>query len=281
MYPKEGMAVSMRVAHLSDLHFGRHVSNAKVAALAEDLRDRNLDLIVVSGDVTDRGSVRQFRLAREFLRSLATPFMTVPGNREVNAAAVWEWLIPPLAMSRYQKFFGARDRIVLVSHEHKVVFFGVNSVHAIPPYPGEIARETRYWLKETAAGFSGYFKGLVLHHPVLPVIRSSSFWGHFLSDAGEVLNICTHTGVSLILQGHKHRSAVMEVTVPERNASVVVSCGGAPLTSTGDSSYHLLHISDGTLTIEARDFTDGLFAGNGGYSFSLGAGRIIRQHMSR
>jgi 3',5'-cyclic AMP phosphodiesterase CpdA len=266
----------MKLAHLSDLHFGRHVSNAKVHALAEDLRNRDLDLIVVSGDVTDRGSRAQFRRALEFLRSLGAPFITVPGNREVSAAAVWEWVIPPLAMSRYRKFFGAPDRILLVSDEHKVVFFGVNTVHKFPSWPGKMARETRYWLKGAAAGFPGYLKALVLHHPVLPVIRSSSFWAHFLSDAGEVLNICTDAGVSLILQGHKHRSAVMEIRVPERNASVVVSCGGAPLTRDWDSAYHLIDISDGTLTIEPRNFTDGQFAGNSEYLFPLRAGRIVR-----
>jgi len=266
----------MNVAHLSDLHIGRHVSAAKKRALAEDLRDRNLDVVVVSGDITDRGSLAQFRQAREFLDSLGVPYITVPGNREINAAAVWEWLIPALAMSRFRSFFGAPDRVVFVCDEHKAVFFGVNTVHKLPSWPGKVARETRYWLRETAAGFAGYFKVLVLHHPVLPVIRGSSFWAHQLSDAGEVLNICTLTGISLILQGHKHRSAVMEVGVPERRASVVVSCGGAPLTPDLDSTYHFIRVSDGDLHIEPRDFAEGRFRGNGGYSFRLNGGRVIR-----
>lgn len=266
----------MNVAHLSDLHFGRHVSDARVSALAEDLRSRDLDLIVVSGDVTDRGSRGQFHMAREFLRSVGTPYITVPGNREVSAAAVWEWLIPPLAMTRYRRFFGASDRIVLVAHEHKAVFLGVNTVHKLPSWPGKLSRRTRYWLKETAVGFPGYFKALILHHPVLPVIRGSSVWAHVLSDAGEILNICTHTGISLILQGHKHRSGIMEVHVPERNASVVVSCGGAPLAREWDPAYHRLCLSDGMLTVESREFGDGRFAANGCHSFPVNGGRVVR-----
>ncbi|MCA1961948.1 MAG: metallophosphoesterase [Desulfomonile sp.] len=266
----------MNVAHLSDLHIGRHVSPAQERALAEDLLSRNLDMVVVSGDITDRGSRWQFRKAQEFLRSLGVPCIVVPGNREISATAVWEWLVPPLAMSRFRSFFGASDRVVFIAHEHKAVFFGVNTVHKLPSWPGKIVRQTRYWLRETAAGFPGYFKVLALHHPVLPVIRGSSFWAHQLSDAGEVLNICTLTGISLILQGHKHRSAIVEVGVPERQASVVVSCGGAPLTPDLDSTYHFIRVSDGSLHIEPRDFKDGRFQRNSGYSFRLNGGRIVR-----
>lgn len=259
----------MKVAHLSDLHFGHHVCREKLQALENDLASRGLDIIVITGDVTDRGTISQFTWAREFLHSLGIPFISVPGNREICATAVWEWMFPRFAMRRYRSFFGSSDRIIHRAVQCETVFFGLNSVHPFPSWPGTIARESRYWLKEQAAHLSGYSKVLFLHHPVLPVPRSSSFWAHSLSDAGEILNICSQTGITLILQGHKHRSSVMEVTLPERDAKVVVSCCGAPLMPRWDSVYHVIDISAKLIEIQTREFVEGTFTEKGRFYFSF------------
>jgi 3',5'-cyclic AMP phosphodiesterase CpdA len=262
----------MKLAHLSDLHFGRRVEPAKLDALRTDIAGLAPDLVVCTGDITDHGGIAQFRSAKDFLQSLKIPFLCVPGNREISAAAPWEWLFPRWAMRRYGRFFGQKDRIVYVSHEHRVVLFGLNSVHPFPSWPGKIDRDSRYWFKQRTADFPGYFKGLFLHHPVLPVVRSSSFWAHFLSDAGELLNICTENGVTLILQGHKHRASVAELYLPERNAAVVVSSCGAPLMPYWDSAYQVIEIEPDSISVEPREFEDGAFRGNGRYEFALNRG---------
>jgi len=259
----------MKVAHLSDLHFGSHISREKLNCLERDMLSLGLDLLVITGDVTDRGRVSQFQWARTFLKSLEIPFIIVPGNREIGFSAVWEWTLPPFAMRRYSHFFGASDRVVYCSESNKVIFIGLNSVHFLPSWPGTVSRETRYWLKEQAARFEDYLKVLFLHHPVLPVIRGSSFWAHSLSDAGEILNICTQTGIKLILQGHKHRSAVMEVNFPQREAKVVVSSCGAPLMSRWDSVYHIVELSSDSIAIHPREFVGGRFMEKESYEFSL------------
>ena len=257
----------MKAAHLSDLHFGSHVSSEKLDSLRKDLLSQALELLVITGDVTDRGRLSQFRWARAFFRSLEIPFIIVPGNREVGFSAVWEWMLPHFAMRRYSHFFGASDRVVYCSESNKVVFIGLNSVHSFPSWPGKVSRETRYWLKEQASRFEDYLKVLFLHHPVVPVIRGSSFWAHSLSDAGEILNICTQNGIKLILQGHKHRSAVMEVNFPEREARVVVSSCGAPLMSRWDSVYHIMEVSPASIVIHPREFFEGEFVEKGCYEF--------------
>lgn len=259
----------MRFIHLSDLHFGRGVQGDKLEALGRDLVSQAPALLVITGDVTDRGTLSQFRWARDFLRSLAIPFISVPGNREVAISAIWEWMIPPLAMSRYRSFFGHDDRVIYHHADSNTVFFGLNSVHPFPSWPGTVARESRYWLREQAARFPEASKVLFLHHPVLPVIRGSSFWAHALSDASELLNICTSTGITLILQGHKHRSAVMEVNYPERNSRIVVSSGGAPLMSRWDPVYHTIETSGSSLFVKPREFLQGEFREKAAYHFSF------------
>ncbi len=270
----------MKAAHLSDLHLGRRTSGEKLKSLTTDLLYGRPDVLIVSGDVTDRGSVAQFKWAREFLDALAIPYIAVPGNREIGLTAPWEWMFPRTAMNRFSRYFGPKDRVVYVSEEHKAAFFGLNSVHWFPSWPGSITRETRYWLREETARYPGYFKAVFLHHPVLPVIRGSSFWAHTFTEAGEVLNICTENGVSLVMQGHKHRSAIMEFTATERNATVIVSAGGAPLMPFWDSSYHLIRITADRFTVSTRDFVDNKFQDTAIFSFPLENGVIPGRSLS-
>jgi 3',5'-cyclic AMP phosphodiesterase CpdA len=236
--------------------------------LGADLIAQKAELLVITGDITDRGRVSEYTWAVDFLDSLNIPYIAVPGNREVSFSAVWEWTLPRFAMRRHRSFFGQSDRILYSAESENIVFIGLNSVHPFPPWPGTISRETRYWLKEKAAEFADKIKVLFFHHPVLPVIRASSFWAHSFTDAGEILNICSQTGTWVILQGHKHRSAIMEIRFPQRNASVVVSSCGAPLMSRWDSVYHILDISPSRILILPREFRDGRFAKNGSYEFS-------------
>lgn len=260
----------MRFAHLSDLHFGHLTCKDHLQGLTDDLCAQSLQLLVITGDITDRGRISQFRRARRFLDSLSLPFISVPGNREIAVSAAWEWLVPRFAMRRYRKFFGPSDRIVHYCHDEKLVFFGLNSVHFFPSWPGTIDRQTRYWLKAEASKLPLYTKILFLHHPVIPVIRGSSFWAHTLSDAGEILNIATQTGIYLILQGHKHRASVVEVYVPEREARVVISAGGAPLVNRWDATYHVIEINGTKLTVTPREFRKNGFHATGNYHFAIG-----------
>lgn len=257
----------MRIAHLSDLHFGARVSRKKLAALETDLLSEQPDILAVTGDITDRGRTSQFKWAAAFIHSLGIPFVVVPGNREICFSAIWEWLIHPMAMSRFRTFFGPSDRILYKPENSDVVFFGLNSVHPFPAWPGTLSRETRYWLAEKASGFPGCTKILLLHHPVMPVVRSSSFWAHTFSDAGALLNICVESGIRVILQGHKHRSSVMEVTFPESGSRVIVSACGAPLMSTWDPVYHTIDVRSSSIIVRPREFREGSFNEAGAYSF--------------
>ena len=62
----------MRICHLSDLHFGRHAA-ALAGGLMADLTSQTPDLVIVSGDFTQLGTEEEFRAARSFLDTLATP----------------------------------------------------------------------------------------------------------------------------------------------------------------------------------------------------------------
>jgi len=77
------------IVHLSDLHFGR-VDQALLAPITAQIHALQPDLVVVSGDLTQRARSIQFEQAKAFLDGLPQPQIVVPGNHDIplhNVAA--------------------------------------------------------------------------------------------------------------------------------------------------------------------------------------------------
>ena len=71
-----------RILHFSDTHFGTERKPVVEAAL--DLAAAQApDLVVLSGDITQRARRRQFAAARAFIERLSLPVLAVPGNHDI------------------------------------------------------------------------------------------------------------------------------------------------------------------------------------------------------
>jgi 3',5'-cyclic AMP phosphodiesterase CpdA len=85
-----------RIVHLSDLHFGAHDPRL-VEAVEWQIDELKPDLVVVSGDFTQRARTEQFREACEFLALLRERGHEVLGVR-ANVSRMnltWSWLMRP------------------------------------------------------------------------------------------------------------------------------------------------------------------------------------------
>lgn len=97
------------IVQLSDTHFGTEVP-AVVHAAREAVRAIAPDLVVMSGDITQRARPREFRAAQAFLASLpGAPRLTIPGNHDLP-------LFNPLARlfwpyRGYRRHFGACNQL--------------------------------------------------------------------------------------------------------------------------------------------------------------------------
>ncbi|NOU04015.1 MAG: metallophosphoesterase [Novosphingobium sp.] len=76
------MAASTVLYHVSDLHFGYEDRDALAWFLAEVKRERPA-AVICTGDLTMRGSAREFALAQEWLESVPVPVTLEPGNHDV------------------------------------------------------------------------------------------------------------------------------------------------------------------------------------------------------
>ena len=97
-----------RIAHLSDLHFGRH-DDEIVTGLLRALKAIAPDIYVISGDLTQRARRAQFAAAKAFvdeLRATGLPVIVVPGNHDVPLYDVARRFMRPL--NRFRRYIEAK-----------------------------------------------------------------------------------------------------------------------------------------------------------------------------
>jgi 3',5'-cyclic AMP phosphodiesterase CpdA len=241
-----------RIAHISDLHFGR-VDPSAVAALAGDLRERAPDLVVVSGDLTQRARTHQFQEARAFLDSLERPVLVVPGNHDVP------WHDLP------GRFFGPHGRfrrliapdLRPVTRSDGLVVAGLPTSRAVVPHwnwsLGHISTSGAKRVAEVFRLHPGPgLRVLVTHHPLTPVAG----WGarHVAFNADRALDILAGARVDLLLAGHVHVSGAGPVALPGGWTALSVQAASAVSTRLrGEpNAYNLLDLTPAGLTVQVR-----------------------------
>ncbi len=76
---------SFTFAWLSDTHVGSLTGEEDLRASVRDINSRtNLSFVIISGDLTEFGSLEQLRLAKEILAGLKIPCHLVPGNHDTK-----------------------------------------------------------------------------------------------------------------------------------------------------------------------------------------------------
>jgi 3',5'-cyclic AMP phosphodiesterase CpdA len=95
--------VTVRLAHLSDIHFGGE-NAAAVAGVTALLNGGEFDLVVVTGDLTRYGELAEFRSAAAWLGALQAPKLVTPGNHDAPYLAWAERLFTPFR--RYERAIG-------------------------------------------------------------------------------------------------------------------------------------------------------------------------------
>jgi len=93
--------MTVRILHLSDIHFGCE-NTAALAAVRDIAEDGRFDVIAVTGDITQSGRRREFRTARDWLRLLPEPQVCTPGNHDTPYWDLAARLFYPF--ERYRRF---------------------------------------------------------------------------------------------------------------------------------------------------------------------------------
>ena len=137
------------IAHLSDIHFG--ANDPKIVAATEAwLQARQPDLVIISGDFTQRARVSQFRQAAAYvnrLRAAGHNLLVVPGNHDVPLYDVVRRFAAPL--QRYKRFI-SNDLCPWFEND-EISVLGINTARSLTIKDGRINREQIALLKRRFA----------------------------------------------------------------------------------------------------------------------------------
>lgn len=219
--------MSRVVLHLSDLHFGR-IAPALPEALIEAARQIQPDLVVVSGDLTQRAKVIEFEQARAFLDQLPYPRLVVPGNHDVPLHNLYARFVQGL--SRFRSYI--TDDLEPVYQDAEIAVFGVNTARSLTWKGGRInSRQIEGLRTRLDATSPDLARIVVTHHPF--EVPEGFRPRDVLGSARAALERWTGSGADLLLCGHLH---VADSTTTLRRYShigwraIVVAAGTATST---------------------------------------------------
>jgi len=240
----------MRIAHLSDLHFGAHRPEL-VAPLIADITHFAPDVIAISGDLTQVASRVEFDQAAEFLAALPAPVVAVPGNHDIPKIAILERMIDPRRRWKRRIAPNTEPGVILPG----LAVLGLDTVRRAQAHldwsAGGISDRRLARLMARVAAAHPRTVVVVCHHP----LRHPAWaWNRALPvGAGRALEAMRRAGVAAILSGHLHHASTPIGTPP-------VMIGGSSLSHRVrgvPNSWSLVELGDGAPVARVRVATGG------------------------
>jgi len=189
---------------ISDTHFGteRPPVVAALLRLADALAP---DLVVLSGDITQRARKRQFASARAFVDALgATPTLVIPGNHDIPLFDPLARLCYPYA--NHQRAFGADLEPAFDSAG--LLVLGVNTTRAYRHKDGEVSmQQVRRVAARLEAASAAQLRVVVTHQPV--AVTRTQDEKNLLHGRERAVPRWARAGADLILGGHIHLPYVL------------------------------------------------------------------------
>ncbi len=231
----------IRIAHLSDPHFGTVVP-AVQHALVSSLHALKPDLVLVSGDITQRARRHQFVAARAFKESLLPiPAFGIPGNHDIPLFNVAGRLLSPY--HGFHAHFQSRREKSLRVGDVRVV--GLNSTSRWRHVQGSLNLDRiRPRLFDDWA--TTKVRIVAVHHPLDCAKRVDD--KNLIRGREKVFELFERAEIDLVLSGHVHDPFVTlsDARYPASKRSMILSVAGTCLSTRtrkdAPNSFHLLEV---------------------------------------
>lgn len=243
--------MKLRLAHLSDIHFGGE-NTAAVMAAGERIRAGGFDLTIVSGDLTRFAEEPEFEAASAWLRELPQPQLVTPGNHDAPYLAWAERIFAPFR--RFERHVGpARDQSW---RQDGVAVRGINTARGAQPRinwsKGQIsptqAERAVEWFEP-----SDRLRVVVVHHPLIEMLggpMTARVWG-----GEKAARAFSRARVDLVLSGHIH--APFTWPYPHGDGrTYAVGAGTLSVRERGvPPGYNEVEVEDGCIRVTALAWT--------------------------
>jgi 3',5'-cyclic AMP phosphodiesterase CpdA len=228
------------LVHLSDLHTGR-LDPDSVAPLVTAVRGVRPDLVIVSGDLTQRATVAQFREARAFLDALESPALTIPGNHDVPLWNVAARFLTPL--DRYKRYI--TSDLAPIHQDEEMIVAGVNTARSLAWGEGRISdTQVDALLTRFSSVPLDATRIVVTHHPfdLPPGVREKRLLGRATMAMARLAT----AGADVFLSGHLHLSHVSHSAERYRiagHSALIVQAGTVSMRGRGEEpSFNILRL---------------------------------------
>src|SRR5689334_5927867 len=269
-----------RLVHLSDLHFGAHDDDL-VTAVEQRIDALKPELVVVSGDFTQRARTEQFKEACEFLERLRDKgheVLGVPGNHDVPLYDVLRRFLSPL--TRYRRYID--ETLCPFIELRGVAVLGINTARSLTFKDGRISKEQVGFIRETFSRTDpDATRVLVTHHPLYAVPVGEEV-ERAVGRQELALDAIEEAGVDLLLACHAHHASAHHASelVTRSGGALVVQAGTATSTRVREQeqSFNTIDIDAGRVTVTVNAWTGSAFtpADAQPYQYRDGRWRIIQ-----
>jgi 3',5'-cyclic AMP phosphodiesterase CpdA len=254
-----------RLVQLSDLHFGAHDEQIVMAVLDEVDKARP-DLVIISGDFTQRARTEQFQEACRFLEQLRDnghEVLAVPGNHDVPLYDVLRRFLSPLG--RYKRYI---DDTLCPWHQLPgLSVLGLNTARSLTFSDGRInAEQIDFVRRHFDQVPEGDLKLLVTHHPLFALpVSDEGILGKPVGRQELALDVVNDLGIDVLLAGHNHRASTHHARdlVTRAGGALVVQAGTATSIRLREEeqSFNILEVGNGELTVGLRRWNGSRFEG--------------------
>lgn len=196
--------VAARILHVSDLHVGTREDPQVEAALIRLAGELRPDVLVASGDLTNRGRRDQHERARSLLQSLGAPVVAVPGNHDLP------YTFPARFTAPWREFERAWETTEPTYASPSLHVVGLNSARPYRHQGGSLSdRQLRGAAARLEQAAPGAYRVVALHHHMIGAPWRAAR-KRPLARRDHVLSELVTAGADLIVAGHIHQAAVSE-----------------------------------------------------------------------
>jgi len=200
----------IRLLHISDTHFGTE-QNAVVEALLCHVQEQPADLLVLSGDITQRAKPGQFAAAKRFVervQALGVPgSLIIPGNHDLPLHNLATRFLAPYG--RYSRAFG--EDLEPVFENDELLMIGLNTTHPRRRKDGAVTAAQVAAVSERLRRCEpGKVRVVVAHQPFGAMAASDV--RNLQHGAEEALDHWADAGLDLVMGGHIHLPYVLPLS---------------------------------------------------------------------
>ena len=226
----------MIIVQLSDLHVGSQFLQEKFDTVVDEINELNPDVIVITGDLTNEGLMKEYEKCKSLLTKFNTKkIIAISGNHDYRNTGY-------LLFKRFFPFEAVNE----LSNDVVLVTVGT----ARPDRNnGEVGYRQTLWLERTMKKYKDKVKIVAMHHHLIPIPDTGSDQLTVV-DAGDVLRAVLDSQVDVVLCGHKHRPWAWNF-----GKLTVVNAGAATserVRGLFENTYNILTISNKKIQVDLK-----------------------------